>query len=35
MNSHSDTIELGIDTVYQTLALADHLAPALSEAEFG
>ncbi|MGI9332011.1 MAG: ATP-binding cassette domain-containing protein [Gammaproteobacteria bacterium] len=28
MNSHSDAIELGIDAVYQTLALADHLDPA-------
>lgn len=28
MNSHSDAIELGIDAVYQTLALADHLVPA-------
>lgn len=28
MNSHSDAIALGIDAVYQTLALADHLDPA-------
>ncbi len=28
MNSHSDAISLGIDAVYQTLALADHLDPA-------
>lgn len=28
MNSHSDAIENGIDAVYQTLALADHLPPA-------
>lgn len=28
MNSHSDAIALGIDAVYQTLALADHLNPA-------
>ncbi len=28
MNSHSDAIKLGIDAVYQTLALADHLDPA-------
>lgn len=28
MNSHSDAIERGIDAVYQTLALADHLDPA-------
>lgn len=28
MNSHSDSIALGIDAVYQTLALADHLSPA-------
>ncbi len=28
MNSHSDAIEHGIDAVYQTLALADHLTPA-------
>ncbi|WP_282606573.1 ATP-binding cassette domain-containing protein [Pelagibius sp. Alg239-R121] len=28
MNSHSEAIELGIDAVYQTLALADHLDPA-------
>lgn len=28
MNSHSDAIERGIDAVYQTLALADHLTPA-------
>lgn len=28
MNSHSDAIGLGIDAVYQTLALADHLDPA-------
>ena len=28
MNSHSDAIEQGIDAVYQTLALADHLDPA-------
>lgn len=28
MNSHSDAIEKGIDAVYQTLALADHLDPA-------
>lgn len=28
MNSHSDAIELGIDAVYQTLAIADHLDPA-------
>lgn len=27
MNSHSDAIEIGIDAVYQTLALADHLRP--------
>ncbi|MEL6126388.1 MAG: ATP-binding cassette domain-containing protein, partial [Pseudomonadota bacterium] len=26
--SHADAIELGIDAVYQTLALADHLDPA-------
>lgn len=28
MSSHSEAIELGIDAVYQTLALADHLDPA-------
>ncbi len=28
MNSHSDAIAKGIDAVYQTLALADHLDPA-------
>lgn len=28
MGSHSDAIEVGIDAVYQTLALADHLDPA-------
>ncbi|MGI9485770.1 MAG: ATP-binding cassette domain-containing protein [Geminicoccaceae bacterium] len=28
MTSHSDAIERGIDAVYQTLALADHLDPA-------
>ena len=28
MNSHSDAIAVGIDAVYQTLALADHLDPA-------
>jgi len=28
MNSHSDAIDQGIDAVYQTLALADHLDPA-------
>ena len=28
LNSHSDAIALGIDAVYQTLALADHLDPA-------
>ena len=28
MSSHSDAIENGIDAVYQTLALADHLEPA-------
>ena len=28
MNSHSDAITKGIDAVYQTLALADHLDPA-------
>ena len=28
MNSHSDAIAHGIDAVYQTLALADHLTPA-------
>lgn len=28
MSSHSDAIALGIDAVYQTLALADHLDPA-------
>ena len=28
MNSHADAIKLGIDAVYQTLALADHLDPA-------
>ena len=28
MNSHSEAIERGIDAVYQTLALADHLDPA-------
>lgn len=28
LNSHSEAIELGIDAVYQTLALADHLDPA-------
>lgn len=28
MNDHSDAIRLGIDAVYQTLALADHLDPA-------
>lgn len=28
MASHSDAIALGIDAVYQTLALADHLTPA-------
>ncbi|WP_419913226.1 ATP-binding cassette domain-containing protein [Hoeflea sp.] len=28
MNSHADAIERGIDAVYQTLALADHLDPA-------
>lgn len=28
MNSHSDAIDEGIDAVYQTLALADHLDPA-------
>jgi len=28
MNSHSDAISNGIDAVYQTLALADHLTPA-------
>lgn len=28
MNSHSDSINVGIDAVYQTLALADHLDPA-------
>ncbi len=28
MNSHSDAIDLGIDAVYQTLAIADHLDPA-------
>ena len=28
MNSHSDAILYGIDAVYQTLALADHLTPA-------
>lgn len=28
MNNHSDAIAVGIDAVYQTLALADHLDPA-------
>lgn len=28
MNSHADAIKVGIDAVYQTLALADHLDPA-------
>ncbi|MEM0905943.1 MAG: ATP-binding cassette domain-containing protein [Pseudomonadota bacterium] len=28
MDNHSDAIALGIDAVYQTLALADHLTPA-------
>ncbi|MEM9221181.1 MAG: ATP-binding cassette domain-containing protein [Pseudomonadota bacterium] len=28
LDSHSDAIALGIDAVYQTLALADHLTPA-------
>jgi len=28
MNSHADAIEQGIDAVYQTLAIADHLDPA-------
>lgn len=28
LNSHADAIDLGIDAVYQTLALADHLDPA-------
>lgn len=28
MNSHADSIAKGIDAVYQTLALADHLTPA-------
>jgi len=28
MNSHADAIAKGIDAVYQTLALADHLTPA-------
>jgi len=28
MNSHSEAIDRGIDAVYQTLALADHLTPA-------
>ncbi len=28
LNNHSDAIALGIDAVYQTLALADHLDPA-------
>ena len=28
MSSHSDAIDQGIDAVYQTLALADHLTPA-------
>ncbi len=28
MTSHSDSIDAGIDAVYQTLALADHLTPA-------
>ncbi|MEO1317102.1 MAG: ATP-binding cassette domain-containing protein, partial [Pseudomonadota bacterium] len=28
MGSHSDAIAVGIDAVYQTLALADHLDPA-------
>lgn len=28
MDSHSDAIDLGIDAVYQTLAIADHLDPA-------
>lgn len=28
MDGHSDAIALGIDAVYQTLALADHLTPA-------
>ncbi len=28
MNSHADAITMGIDAVYQTLALADHLDPA-------
>ena len=28
MNSHSESIDRGIDAVYQTLALADHLTPA-------
>lgn len=28
LNNHSEAIELGIDAVYQTLALADHLDPA-------
>lgn len=28
MSSHADAIHLGIDAVYQTLALADHLDPA-------
>lgn len=28
MSSHSDSIQSGIDAVYQTLALADHLTPA-------
>ncbi len=28
MNSHADAIDVGIDAVYQTLALADHLDPA-------
>ncbi|MEM7526896.1 MAG: ATP-binding cassette domain-containing protein [Pseudomonadota bacterium] len=28
MSSHSDAIAVGIDAVYQTLALADHLTPA-------
>ena len=27
-SSHAEAIELGIDAVYQTLALADHLHPA-------
>ena len=28
LNSHADAIQVGIDAVYQTLALADHLDPA-------